>query len=252
MCKFTKIRKWADEKGFKVEDERGYGGQPCIRVIVNDKNEGFKLEMRESTIYHSVRGMKGERAGLYLELNKRGHRTTGFYQESQTVAIEEMERDLENFFKEEVVEEVKQENNLKEEGIKKMIILTERQEIAKALNFGKYPVLTYDVDKREGSNARVNRGGFYTNCKLRNGMIKENDGRLYLSRGASVMRASISVDDYVEMGEYANAPIIEKGQKVAILIYSRKNDSALVMIMKAGKIDGECSVVTEFEPVEEE
>ena len=95
---FTKIRKWAENKGFKVEDVWAYGNKPAIQVTVNDDLH-FKIEMRDSTIYHSVRGIKGDRAGMYMSSHRkpkdgRYFRAYGFYQESQTYAIEGMENEI--------------------------------------------------------------------------------------------------------------------------------------------------------------
>lgn len=96
MKTFTKIRKWAEEKGYKVE-ERNYS-RPSIRVVISEE-QSFELDMRESTIYHSIRGMKGDCAGLYLAENlkpKSGKfiRSYSFHQRTQKEAIESMEKDI--------------------------------------------------------------------------------------------------------------------------------------------------------------
>lgn len=101
---FTKIRKWAEENGYKIEETWAYGDQDAIRVIVSEK-QSFKLEMRKSTIYMSIRGQRGDCGGLYLteELKREEgepyRRNYAFHQASQRVAIESMESDIKQLAK---------------------------------------------------------------------------------------------------------------------------------------------------------
>jgi hypothetical protein len=133
-----------------------------------------------------------------------------------------------------------------------MTVLITSEEIVYALNSGKYTVLSYDIDKKEGSIAKVDRNGFYTNCKLQKGLVTKDDNDFYLSHEEIDVKAFEGAKDYVEMAEYANAPIIKKGQKVAILLYSKNTNGTVVLIAKAGNIDGDCSIVTEFRSIGEE
>lgn len=86
MSKFTKIRRWAKVKGYKIEDVDGYGGQPTIKVVINNELT-FKSSFKPSTIYQSVRGTKGNAKGLYLATNN-GY---DIYMYSQQLIIETME-----------------------------------------------------------------------------------------------------------------------------------------------------------------
>lgn len=129
---------------------------------------------------------------------------------------------------------------------------TDRKEMAQALNFGKYPVLTFDMDADQGSKANVtkmsNRYGEMTyGCVLHMGYQKKGDGIFYLGTRATMISASFSVKDAIECAEYANAPMIKPHQKVAILMYSHKNNYKSVMIVKAGRIDPSYSSATVFE-----
>lgn len=121
------------------------------------------------------------------------------------------------------------------------------------MNFGKYPVLMFNLDTKEGSKARVTsrRGDFTYDCQLKRDFHKEGDGILYLSTNASVIKSHYGVSDHVRSAEYANAPIIEANQEVAVLMYSEAMDVSVVVIVKSGKIDGMCSVATKFENIEE-
>ena len=82
---FVNVRKWAQEKGFKVTD---WDDQRTITIQAGEKR--FVLQQRESTIYRSVRGIKGNPKGLYLS----GVWKYAFKVASQKEAIQEMERVL--------------------------------------------------------------------------------------------------------------------------------------------------------------
>lgn len=94
---FTNIRKWAEKMGYEVEDRNLVSWKPRIMVKVNEKLR-FELEVRESTVYHSIRGMKGNAGGLYVTAHITGrNRSYDFHQASQRVAIESMESDIKQF-----------------------------------------------------------------------------------------------------------------------------------------------------------
>lgn len=93
--KFTKIRKWAKEKGYEVIERRGYGGAPQIKIVINDKLY-FEAEMKESSITHTIRGKQGYCAGLYITTFETGYnRHYAWHQRTQVDAIKYMERDIE-------------------------------------------------------------------------------------------------------------------------------------------------------------
>jgi hypothetical protein len=133
-----------------------------------------------------------------------------------------------------------------------MKTLTDRKEIAQALNFGKYPVLKWDIDKREGSKAVVIKqsaryGEMRYGCKLFNGYEKENDGTFWLMKKATMIKGHYGIDDYLEDADFANAPVIESNQDVAILCYSRLANTAFVVIVNAGKVTTDYSTAAKFE-----
>ena len=135
-------------------------------------------------------------------------------------------------------------------------LLVERTDIAKALNFGKYPVLTYDLDEKKGSKAVViskshRYGDMRKHCSLQMGYQKENDGKLWLMAHGTMVSAHVDVHDYIEMAEYANAPIIESDQEVAILCYSKKANVSFVQILKSGRVSADYSTATVFEVIKE-
>lgn len=92
MVKYTKVRKWAESNGFQVKEIWGAysNGDECIEIIVNEELS-FELEYRKSTIYHGVKGKKGDAKGLYLrEHNEKGQMPYATRQYAQTDAIESM------------------------------------------------------------------------------------------------------------------------------------------------------------------
>lgn len=100
MSKFTVVRKWAEEKGYKIEDTFAYGDNKAIKVIINDEHS-FKCETKKSTIYTSIRGQKGNCGGLYLThehkpKDGRFVRPYDFHKTSQKEMIQSMEREIKN------------------------------------------------------------------------------------------------------------------------------------------------------------
>jgi hypothetical protein len=136
-----------------------------------------------------------------------------------------------------------------------MKILTDRKDIAKALNFGKYPVLTYNLDTNKGSTAvatkeSTNYGTMRYKCTLYRDKITEGDGIFYLMTHASIISSHVSIHAYIRDAEYANAPVIKSDTEVAILLYSEKTDIAYVQIVKSGRVDPSYSSATTFTDVE--
>lgn len=103
---FTKIRKWAQEKGYTIEEH-----SKSISVKVN-KKLSFTIENRESTIYRSIRGIKGNPKGIYLTEFSQRFKSCGFsmHYKSQKNIIDRMEEVIEQELKREQEEMAKQEN----------------------------------------------------------------------------------------------------------------------------------------------
>lgn len=132
-----------------------------------------------------------------------------------------------------------------------MTVLKERSEMAKALNFGKYPVLTYNIDTNEGSKAivikkSVSHGDMRYRCNLYRNYKEEGDGIFYLLTEATMISAKVDVNDYLDSAEFANAPIIKPNTEVAILVYSELLNHCSVRIVKSGKTDPSYSTATVF------
>lgn len=136
-----------------------------------------------------------------------------------------------------------------------MTILNDRKDISEALNFGKYPVISFDLDKDEGSTAIVlyqtrNHGVLRKGCTLYRGKIKKDDGIFYLLTHPTIMSANISIDDYLKRVELANAPVINEDDTVAIFIHSKVSNIAYVELVKAGRVTPDYSTAVTFESLE--
>jgi len=137
-----------------------------------------------------------------------------------------------------------------------MKIISDSKEIAQALNFGKYPVLMINMDNKEGSNVVIihkskTHGDMRYRCTLETGFQKENDNKLYISTNCSMIKSSYNWNDHLECAEYANAPVIEANQEIAVYMYSEKAKIGVVRLVKSGKIDVMCQVATMLEDIEE-
>ena len=108
--------------------------------------------------------------------------------------------------------------------------VTDRKEIGKAINFGKYPVLFINRENRPYPEY----GGDYSiGCKVRvaydNGMegmttrgnifFSNENGRdsLAISSRGSMLKASFGRSDVLDMVEWAQAPVVHKGQTVVVV-----------------------------------
>lgn len=138
--------------------------------------------------------------------------------------------------------------------------LTERTEIAKAINFGKYPVIKIDISDRDdygikGTKVRIDNGTFssgekyFVNAEIR---AYDDDKHLTTTAFGSSLKKTISYGDYIEMVEYANAPIIKPNQEIVIFLYnSITKDIYTPMIIKTGnRVDANCVTPLELEKVE--
>ena len=100
--------------------------------------------------------------------------------------------------------------------------LTDRKDIAQALNFGKYPVIKIDLADKDsygikGTKVRIDYGKDYY-CHA---VIRAYNDTKYLQTNASstVLSASHGYDDYLDMVDYAAAPIIKANQDIVICLF---------------------------------
>jgi len=146
-----------------------------------------------------------------------------------------------------------------------MKYLTERTEIAKAMNFGKYPVLYIDRDDRKydrpdhpsdfckGSKCRVDwehENPKYKNMSARC-ELNYCDGRYSLMQGACCLHDSFGRQDVLEMVEWANTPMLRCGQTVIVVEDFTKQKMCKVRVMKVSdRKDIHCSTVATLEDID--
>lgn len=147
-----------------------------------------------------------------------------------------------------------------------MKYLTERTEIAKAMNFGKYPVLFIDRDNRP-YDTPDHRSDFCVGSKCRLDWEHSNpryadmtarcelyysDSRYHLSQGAGCLHADFGRRDVLEMVEWARVPLVRCGQIVVVVEDFSLQKICRVRMMKiANHKNLNCSTVTSLHDIEE-
>ena len=147
-----------------------------------------------------------------------------------------------------------------------MKYLTDRQEIAEAINFGKYPVLTLDRENRPYKKERPD-SDFAIGCRVRvawdhkdpryagmttHGALYIESGKLKISGEGACLSASFGYYDVMRMAAEANVPIVHKGQKVVVIEEWPSLKKCTVRIMQvADYVDTQCMVATTLKDIEE-
>lgn len=123
-----------------------------------------------------------------------------------------------------------------------MEFLKNREEIAKALNFGKYPVIAFDVmDMTKQVRFDDDLVGF-SNIKVRvpfkeyaskEKMSWYKDSKKFtFGRYGVCISSSFGYNDVMEDVEYANAPLIDKNTEFVLVINNSRTKKAVVMMLK--------------------
>lgn len=138
--------------------------------------------------------------------------------------------------------------------------ITNRQEFGKLVNFGNRAVLALDLakDKDEygykGQKVRVpdmetEDGTMYCNCELR---WYSDEKKIELVQGGTFLTASFTYRDAMQDVEYANAPIVDAGDTIILVIHNSetkelrayevevadtKNNHCIQVLQITGKIE---------------
>ena len=159
-----------------------------------------------------------------------------------------------------------------------MKFLSDRREIALAMNFGKYPVITMDIQKPkrgwdagvyEGCKVRVDCGTFgdgmpfYKECSPMIFVDNYNEGiedtienrvfsKIELTCPGACLSNSFGASDVLEMAETANAPLLKSGQEVVVVYKAERDGELVVMVkmMKVGRVSRHCSTVATLEDID--
>ena len=145
-----------------------------------------------------------------------------------------------------------------------MMYMTNRQEIACAMNFGKYPVLTINLENRpfedsnyaKGCRVRVawdHKDRRYEGMTTHGELFLDEDGKLKISGEGSMLSASFGYHDVMKMAAEANVPVVHKGQLVVVVMEIPSTKTCVVRMMKvAPRIDIYCQVVCHLDDVSDE
>lgn len=141
-----------------------------------------------------------------------------------------------------------------------MRFLTDRKDIGMALNFGKNPVIMFDLDRPkdgyegtfEGTLVRVDCGNFrdgerYLTVSTPTIFLDMDDWRLNgrsacMGADISVMAhpcvvsSSFGASDVIEQAKGAMAPIIKAGEDVVVIYTWNYGRDCLVRVMRCGNV----------------
>lgn len=139
-----------------------------------------------------------------------------------------------------------------------MKYLTDRTEIAKAMNFGEHPVLYIDLENRP-AKSYAPTSDFCVGCDVRvawdainpryagmysQGHIYMENGVFAISNNSDVLKAAFGRQDVLDNYHWANTPLVHKGQTVVVVIDQPSLHKCRVALMKVSdRIDIHCSTV---------
>lgn len=128
-----------------------------------------------------------------------------------------------------------------------------REEIAKVLNFGEYPVIKFDLDKETfmdvlhyGDKVRVDFGNFRDGSRyLAKGYLTYNEesGSIQVQAEPCMLVKDLTYRDYMEAVEYSSSLILDDNQEVVIVMYSEKKRECKIYLGKTTKGRKFCSTI---------
>lgn len=126
-----------------------------------------------------------------------------------------------------------------------MKVLSERTEFSPAINFKEYPVVAIDLSKRDdyglcGAKVCIDAGSFkdgkphYIRAALR---TYNDERKLTFSSGCTVLSDQLYYEDFAEMLEYANVPVIGPDQEILVCCYDSENRQIYApVLLRTGKM----------------
>ena len=142
-----------------------------------------------------------------------------------------------------------------------MMYLTERREIGAAMNFGKFPVLTINLENRPFEDSRYAKGcrvrvawdhreSRYEGMTTHGELFLDENGQLKISGEGAMLSASFGYSDVMRQAAEANVPVVHKGQTVVVVMEIPSTKTCVVRVMKVSpRIDIHCQVVCHLEDV---
>ena len=121
-----------------------------------------------------------------------------------------------------------------------MKYITDRQEIAYAMNFGRFPVLKINLETCKDGYDDYYEGDYVKVMTPRNGYPDMySTGNLYLSEGrfgvlteGACLSGSFGYTDVMEMTKVAQAPVLHAGETVVLIEDFPKKRTCRVRMMK--------------------
>lgn len=132
-----------------------------------------------------------------------------------------------------------------------------RQGWAYICNSMKYPILKVDMDTV--SKDSYKKCGKVKVAYSRRGRESFAVGTLVLEKGKAkicghgvMLTASFSYKDMIELIDNANAPVVHEGDIVALGEFSKEVSFANLQLVKIGKVDINCVVISDLVPLKDE
>lgn len=145
-----------------------------------------------------------------------------------------------------------------------MMYLTDRSEIAAAMNFGLYPVLTINLENRPFEDSRYAKGcrvrvawdhkdRRYEGMTTHGELFLDEDGKLKIGGEGAMLSASFGYHDVMKQAAEANVPVVHKGQGVVVVMDIPSTKTCMVRMMKVSdRIDIHCQVVCRLDDVSDD
>ena len=138
-----------------------------------------------------------------------------------------------------------------------MKVLTNKTEIAAAINFSQHPVIRIDLSQTDlygvvGAPVRIDNGTFTTGepyfvrCHLR---AFRDENVLVFNAGGVALKAYLSYGDYEQMLKYTNAPIVKPDQDILVCMVDSKRRLVYdPVVLRTGKrVDPHCMTPLDLE-----
>lgn len=84
---------------------------------------------------------------------------------------------------------------------------------------------------------------------IKYGTLALNEDKWQVHSSGCCIHSNFDMSDIIELVDNSHAPIVRKGDVVAVTYYSIKNSLAVIMLLKVGRIDSQCAVTCELEPL---
>lgn len=141
-----------------------------------------------------------------------------------------------------------------------MKMLTNREEIAKVLNFNNYPVLTINREDHQGFKNTDFAKGCEIRCEHQNsrygtrftrGYLYYQEGQYEISSCGIMITNEFGASQVLEMAKWANTPIVKANQEVVIIEQYPSMNFVIVRLMKTGeKVNPFCQTALKLYDVE--